>query len=419
MCDKVVRTTLFQTMLLWFWGGRLENRGRKKLKVVLFCCCCCCSLVVVAMPDLREALGNAVRNSFCAAAGAVGGAAGLVGDSVEALTGSGGGFSAAAGAIEGARAIACNTPTNPANIPDPPFTGGQCPGGVYQVGLVMAPGGTYVINNVVGPIQSIDCEPFGAGSRILINGAQVQASTNALRACPIDQTNIVRTDGQPDDCGDPGVPVTPYDPGDWTENPSVDFDDDGGNPVNINPTLIFAPVTVAVDGTVNVPVTVNFNDGSSLFGDFNLSTGDIQFGGGGNGGEGQEPKPVRDDDSVEGDDPNNPEDELADPIIAVLVKVTNVTNAKVTEIPATGGGAYDLTVPRLGWISFYCLIADGGGKAWTKDIDVRNRVQITECPIPWGAVNVDVQPATGVTLSYTALRGKTTRQLLLESSVGS
>lgn len=369
------------------------------------------------MATFRESLGDAVRSSFCAAAGAVGGAAGLIGDSVEALTGSGGGFSAAAGAIEGMRGLACNEAPNPANIPEPPFSGGQCPGAVYQVGVVMAPGGTFIINNVVGPIGSITAQPFGAGAQILINGVVRAGSTNALRAPPIDQINVVPNAGQPNDCGDPGVPVTPYDPDDWTDNPSVDFDDDGGNPVNISPTLIFAPVTVAVNGEINIPVDINFNDGSSLFGDFNLTTGDISFGGGGNGGPNQEPKPVREDDSIDGDDPGNPEDNLADPIIAVFVKVLTVDNAKVTEIPAVNSGGYDLTIPRLGWISFYCLIEDGAGKAWTHDIDVRNRAQITECPIPWGAINVDVQPASGVTLVYTALRGKTTRQLLLEQAL--
>lgn len=386
---------------------------------------------------------DAVRGVFCTTTDAVGALAELVGDASEGAPVVGGALGGLADMAENLRGIACNVPPTTDNLPPAPFQGGQCEtaytfNAQFQVdGVNQGPNAGY---SAVGPISTANAQfgpdeerppEFGGGTSSqfsvisnITDGAANVVTLGGANWNPGDPerssryviTNMMRSDGQPDDCGNPGPDIPPYNPGDFTDTPQVDYDDDDGNPITINPTIVLAPVFVDVSGEIKIPVNINFDDGSQLFGDVNLSTGDIDFNFGNGPGDCQEPQPVRDDDSVEGDEPADPDENNIDPIVAVLVKVVSIDpGAKVTEI-ASENNFSNLFVPRLAWGSFQCLIEDGGGLGWSVDFDVRQRVQIVECPVSWGArfVNVTAQP--GVSITYVALRGKTTRQLLLEKS---
>jgi len=381
------------------------------------------------VPSFREALTGAVSNAFCATTDAVGGAAGLIGDSIDALPGGNAGLADALAGLENLASMACNRQPQQAPPPPPPFTGGQCPGVSYLVnftstvtnpsspnfGQTVTEGSTHPgpIGGFANIFPSTGNPNFG--SVVLSHGLdQFGNTTSEFQGRENASINFVS--GSPDNCGDAAPVPPPYVPGDYTDNPTIDYDDDDGNPVTINPTLVVAPIFIDANAEVHVPVSIEFQDGSSLFGDVNLSTGDVEFNFGSGPGDCQEPKPTRDDDSVDGDDPGEEGDNFTDPIIGVLVKVTSVgSDAKITEIE-TELGVSNLFVPRLANVTFQCLVEDGGGRAWTERINVQYLTQLIECPISWGALNVSVVAEPGVSLTFTALRGKTTRQLVAEQA---
>lgn len=193
--------------------------------------------------------------------------------------------------------------------PPPPFLGGQCCGVNYRVEvtatLVVSNGQSIPFNGnstVFGKVGKVRVENEGTGTneitKIVVDfyegpncdvpneavprSTQVVNSNGTTNIIVIDSVNVVRTDGQPDTCGNPpGV----YPPGDLTTNdfdfnttiefsPSVDVDVN----VSITPTVVLVGPTFSPELNVNVgginvtaslggftfSPTINFNNGPTI-----------------------------------------------------------------------------------------------------------------------------------------------------------
>lgn len=298
-----------------------------------------------------------------------------------------------------AAGLACNR--EPQDIEDaiaPPFSGGQCPGVFYRVITTNAP------NPPFNPAQSTSGPGVGPLSYVTDNGPGfssagiVDANGNAIAGGSYDGSNgpvvvtvidVQRLDGQPDDCGDAPVSVDPYDPANFTVSPPVTFTDENGTDVTINPTIVYSPITTNEGNEFSAPFEITFEDGSSLFGDFNLSTGDINIGPGNSGGGGAA-GPERE------KDPDEPLEEGEEIIgVRVVSAFATLSGARLTEI-ATVGNAPNLYVPRLATVLFRRETAVGNG--WSQPYDV----QTTDAVIYSDVVSIDaaVTFRPGVTGSY-------------------
>jgi hypothetical protein len=336
--------------------------------------------------------------------------------------------------VRQARGLVCGEPA-PA-LPPPPFTGGQCPGVDYTVvtetvvngsgqGQVttIGPGpvdaGTERREDETGTFAFVEFSgPWSGGSNPGNEFTRILGSASDPNTVSLNVISVTRNDGLPDDCGDPSIGPPTYEPGDYTTNPTITYDDPaGGSPITINPDVTVTPVYIDGDGLINVPIIFNFEDGSSLFGDIVLSTGDIVFNIGGGTGPTTptDDSPVPDDGGPDGD-PADPGEEDEPRIIAVMCRTTAIAStARVGPIDQDGG-APELYIPRLGQVTFKCTIGGGRGVAWTQDIDIRYSVCVIPCPVSWGALGVAVTPMPGVSISFTPIRGKSRRTLALEAA---
>jgi len=237
-------------------------------------------------------------------------------------------------------------------------------------------------------------------------------------------TAIRRNDGLPDDCGEPPPPVTDPIPPPGIEGDDITFvyspggDTTGNLSVTLSP--IFIQPRLNFNGQLIIPFTaelnidlggVNFN----VTGNINVNTGDVNF----NFGRGpgikepgydnpcdEETKPVRDEPDPVLPLPTPPDDPDVDEetvIVAVLVQTSSASlQAKASLIPQ--GGNPTIYAPSLGHVAFYVPTGQGGGRAWTSDIPVKNTYQLIPCPWDLGAVGVSGTPNQGVSWSLTPIR---------------
>jgi hypothetical protein len=373
------------------------------------------------MATFREALEGAVRSAYCTITAPLPATLGLAGAIYKGLGAevNGEDLQNAGGLVRNARNLACNAPPEP--NPPPDFTGGQCPGTQYQFRAQFTVDGSNAGSNnqytANGPIsQSISDRGDGGCRADIFDGDGNIVTTGGSgpdTSCRYEITDMQRTDGQPDNCGNPGPSRPPYIPENYTLPVPIDFDDNTGSPITIAPDLTIGPIVPDFGNGLSVPITINFESGSSLFGDFNISDNTINFGIGGDGGTGQqpgEPEPNPDPGGPDGEEEEGDEGQ-GRPIIAVLVVCdTPDNNSEVTEIPGPSGSG-GIWVPRLASVSFRCEVGDNRGVAWTSDIDVKLLTSIIPCPVQWGAVSVRVVPRDGVNLSFTPIRGVSLREL--------
>lgn len=305
-----------------------------------------------------------------------------------------------------ASGIFCNrVPQDMSSLVAPPFTGGQCVGGQYQVtvqGTVSSPGqsdftSSVQVYNGVGPVsQDVFSTELSGGLRVVFgDGTQFNVVSRSVPTpedgpvtTTVDQFDVVRTDGQPDDCGDPPASGPEYDPSNFTLPVNVNFDDEGGSPQSLPVTLVYRPVRRRPDGGFSVPVEVNFNDGSQLFGDFNLDVGDIVFGPPGGGEDGDGP----DDENEELPPEEDPQEQN---VCVTGVRVSSVVDpdvADVDEILQTGGNP-NIWVPRLGYVNFKYETSPGVF-VWGPDIPVKNLEFVAWAERP--AVDAAWSPEKGV-----------------------
>lgn len=292
-------------------------------------------------------------------------------------------------------------------FPPPPFSGGQCPV-AYLVRLVntstTAPFPSSGEAFVAGPVGGLQVTPgVQPGTiNVIIKGNPDSGFRTGNSQEEWSISSVSRVDGQPDNCGDPEPELPPPAP----INVDVDITYGPTNNLNLTVPVIFAPVYVALDGTVNVPVTVNFSpdfslDGTlELFPDFSL---DLNFPGvGGGPGDSQpNPEPPPDDPDGSGepgeDNPDTPEDDEPNQnVYSLLCRGRIESNASPSGIFQQIGP--DIYAPRLGSARFGTVIE--GVTFWSEDIDIKGLNSVVQCPIPWGASQFVVNAAPGVVLNY-------------------
>jgi hypothetical protein len=292
----------------------------------------------------------------------------------------------------------------------PPFTGGQCAttyevtcNGTYTTGA----GDTFNLpflpdtKDVVGPIGGTSLipdatDPFRERWYVVGNPNVVYTTPpNNAASSEMTITNIVRKDGQPDDCGDPPADIDEYN--DYSETVSITYEDNSQTQITEDVDVTIGPLIVGIGGILYAPVTVGtgditFNGNLTLSPELSVDLWpDGLFGGGGNT---DNPAP----------DPSEPDPEpvITDDrrrIIGAIVTVTNYNEdiARVTQVAQ--GSSPDIFVPRTGNVSFY--IDTPGGQAWTEPTPLRNVRQYVPCPAREGAVDVAVTEGTGFTLAVT------------------
>lgn len=340
------------------------------------------------MVSLFEGIGNAVRNLYCATALPLATGVSILGNVYRGLGGEeqGDDLLASAQLIRGAQQVACNRPPDDVSgAITPPFEGGQCMGVQYQVtssfrNIIYLNGQIFnevTTNNVStgpGPIsyESSNIQPPNglvsvtlrySNGNIAANGSISGGGANETFEVQVITLDVVRVDGLPDDCGSlPPIPPE-YNPEDWTFNPTINYDDDNGNPLTIDPTIVLGPNTLGPGGGIQVPVTVTFSPGIEIHGDFNLNTGDFTIGGGdgADGGGIDGPQELG---------PDEPVEEGIDEVIGVRVISTRLSNADETTQIGQNGGNPDIYVPRVGNVAFKYSTGNSS-LGWGRDIPVK------------------------------------------------
>lgn len=314
----------------------------------------------------------------------------------------------------GLGALLCDLPTDNLQAAEPPFTGGQCPGVNYRINWSWsAPGfnsGPQTADRV-GPLGfsragtgSLDCGPGGGTYNVYtVTEATGNAPVSLAAGCDavLNNLTVERLDGQPDNCGDPpGEYPTPGD----TYNFGGDITYEGDDNTNITVPVVgvFAPIYVDVDGSLRIPVNIDVG-GVELTGNLTISpefTVNLRPKGITSGpGEPDDPElgPGQPGVPVPEDEPD------VDRIIGVLVFSTLTSNVEnSTGFASVGGPTFH--VPRLGSVQF--AVKTGNSIGWTSDLDVKNLECYIPCPAPQGAIAVRVTPITGVTRTFTPVRGK-------------
>lgn len=350
------------------------------------------------MVTLFESLGNAAKSAFCALSGPLANALQLGGNLYIGVGGElqGEDLIDSAGLLRSAQNVACNRQPEPvAPALQPPFQGGQCPT-TYRVETVSYVQIRFGVEETIqsgnvgfldGPLSFEQTElsqtVFAASAgQIGIDVSNVPDVTALVSV----NFSVTTLDGSPDDCGN--LPVDPpnFQPDDWTTTLPVTYDDDSGNPVTISPRFDFRPTTQGPSGQLTVPFNITFEDGSSLFGDFNLSTGDVSFGTGNTADEGQ-PSP-----NVELEPEVNPEDLGVEVIGVRIISTISPTQKRATEL------AQDSPVPNL-WVPYLGLAAfkyqlPSGTEVWGKDVPIKREDFVIWAERP--AVNVAATPNSGV-----------------------
>ena len=311
-------------------------------------------------------------------------------------------------------ALLCDLPPDTLQPPAPPFTGGQCPGTIYQFTWTVNQGNAPPFNGISdrpGPLtlsralepgdENAGCEEGQEFARYTMLSGTSPVGLGS--GCGVTVTNIQVTPlfGMPDNCGDPNTELP--EPGDNIEfGGDVTYEGDDNTNITVPVTGIFAPIYVDLDGSLRIPVTVNVG-GIDLTGNVevspsftvNLNPKGIKTGPG---------KP--DDPSLGPGQPGVPvpeDEEEADVIVGVLVFSTLQSDAQnATGFPSVGGPTF--LVPRLGSVQF--AIKTGNSIGWTSDLDVKNLECYVPCPAPQGAIAVRVTPIAGVTRTFTPVRGK-------------
>ena len=309
---------------------------------------------------------------------------------------------------------------NPFPTPPPPFVGGQCPGIGYTVEIEGVGENTYYQRefyvkwrgtNAIGPIGSPSNVgvQLGGTSALFISVEYPAGNQNGLwsaEAYEVDPTmppgfarqpnnkilsatitNIIRQDGQPDNCGNPPYPSpTPMPIPDRTTPITIG---------DVNAQIALGNGIVQVNGDVTAPIRVNSPD-FELTGIIIFNRGDINF----NFGPTFPTFPGIDPPAIP-DGPNEPDDGKGQ-IIGVMVE------SEYEEIPGTTtyfyGANPDVVVPGVGVVSF--LVKAGERQGWTNEIMVKGKKQYIPCPSQLPALKVAGTPRLGVTWKLTPVRAK-------------
>jgi hypothetical protein len=313
-------------------------------------------------------------------------------------------------------------------IPPPQFTGGQCPGVVYNASAVR------IRNNGFGPPSGPPCELFNDGRISVARGLIGPVSNLQTRGITINpgaipstewfivhaggeaplgaffdgcpgagffDLELVRADGLPDDCGDPGpdLPPTPS-----PINIDVDVTYGPSNEFNLTVPVVFGIAYVSIDGRLTIPVNIelrpdfNVSGTLELFPDFDLNLNFPVDGPPTDTGPGDDAPPENPpDDDGETTEPETPDEEPGDrPIYAVLLASAIEPETRASGIFQEVGP--DIYAPRLGSVRFGTTLA--GRIFWSSDIDIKGLREVITCPFPWGASSVAINPVKGVATNW-------------------
>lgn len=390
------------------------------------------------MADLVDALAEAAVSNFCALTAPLEKALQLGQDIYDTIGGPTGPFDPAPGlqGVSGIRDVFCGVP--PRDVTDevaPQFSGGQCEDVLYVIeydfrktnaGTIQTGSST---TGGFGPIRKgptvVETFPDGdtQETAILLTRDDEIPLVIGVKADPsiaeYTITSVTRADGQPDTCGDPPPsPPESYDPSDFTVSPPVTYDPPSGSPVAINPTFVYSPIQVDVDGSVKVPVKINIDADLDLFAEINLNTGDFNYV---VDVDVTPPTPIEDPTETPVleppvSNPVTPVEPIQGVIIAVITRVVEIApKYPGTSLPTATAGA-EFYVPRLGTISFLCEGLNQSVPAWTVDIDVKYTEQIVYCPVPWGAVAVSATSQEGISWTVELVVAESERALALRAA---
>jgi len=300
----------------------------------------------------------------------------------------------------------CNYPPDQnLEFPPPPFEGGQCPvtynlvrqafdggvpfgGPVTRLGVL---GPVSIVTTVTGLTQNSE---ILNGNGSFVDGISGPAASNPL----ITITEISRVDGLPDDCGNVPVPLPPVAP--ITINIDINYEDGDENEFNLTVPVIFAPVYLAFDGTLRIPVTIgdlNFNGELTIAPEFKFELTLPEFGGGGSPDD-PELAPSGEPGLDEPDPPGGPDGT----IVGVVVRSESFGPVRASTIFQSN--MPDILAPRIANVRFLCRF--GSLTAWSSDIPVKGVNEYIPCPSPFGAVDVVVSAETNWTTRSTAIRSR-------------
>jgi hypothetical protein len=230
---------------------------------------------------------------------------------------------------------------------------------------------------------------------------------------------VFRTDGQPDDCGDPDPQPPPAAPAPPNIPVNITYRNDDGIDITIpvNFTLgvayIDADLNVRLPIDVNVPINIspNFDTDFNFDIAFNLSGGDTYIGPPRDpdrppvlpppNNSPPPPPPVTPDPPPPPPPPDLPPPtdppEPPEPLLVIrgaLVTVTGIDDAAKVGVLFQDSNP-DVGIPDYGLINF--LISTGeSSRGWTEDIKVKNKRNLITCPWPFGAIDVKGTPRPGV-----------------------
>ncbi len=304
-------------------------------------------------------------------------------------------------------------------LPQPEFTGGQCAGVSYRVtyGSEIFPfadcstfGVGAATQFLTGPLlgtfrrtnqnaQFPLCTP-GGNEVVMRHGSPVIETVLAggLYGAEVTNIQVFPPDGTPDNCGDPQPVFPPSGP--ITVPVTINFDGSDETNYNLTVPVIFAPVYVAVNGELKIPITIgdlNFTGEIGFNPEFNI---DLTFPESGGGGTPDDPAlpPSGSPGLDEPEDAPGPEGT----IVGVVVRATKIGGTRATVIFMED--MPDVIAPRLATVRFHCRF--GSLAAWTSDLPVKGVNEYISCPSPFGAVDVEVFPETNWSVTSTPIRSR-------------
>jgi hypothetical protein len=305
----------------------------------------------------------------------------------------------------------------------PPFTGGQCPT-TYSIRFerrvrnsqcddygpwnLNGPLGAY--QGPISSISTVTSESQGGGFLdelrvVAANGTFDIAAVSRPEDCglvaQVRNIEVIRQDGQPDNCGDPTADPPPFPPeGDVTNVNITYVNNEGDNVTELGDLVIFAPVVIA-PVTVIAPIRVDlpdvsFNGNIVLSPDFNIQLQPPSFRRG--PGDTDAPPPPENPDTS----PTTPQDDSTRRIIGAITTVTSdPSSGLATEVASATGP--DLFVPRMGTLSF--RVRASGSLSWTTPVDIKTTRQFIPAPENVQALDAIASPNPNYSIAVTLVYG--------------
>lgn len=387
------------------------------------------------MPNLRDAISEAVTSTACSLLGNAGTYARNFENLVDAIApDTPFPVASPAAGLSAAYGLLCNREPPPLTGPVP-FSGGQCVGAPYRVtaefqynnNSIANPGGFSTFGdsvNVTGPVEGTFIESIpgrvrlyvvSASGNTLVAGVNGSTDPGVLTAKGDRITNIIRLSGGADNCGDPDpLPVIP-DPDPTSDDIDITYENDEGDTITNNFTINFGDAFIDVDYQVNIPINIQNNNlpQFQINANLNFNTGDINYYAGnpafppGSGrpgkdafkpGPGLPPVPPEVPTGEPAPFPDTSEAETKE-IIAGVVVTTSQVPANISKVFQLENP--DIYAPNLGYIAFQYQV--GNTTAWSSDIPVKNLRNLIPCDWENGAIDVRGTPRPGVVWTITPL----------------